>query len=83
MAYKIGQIAILDMKHKARQRMGAAFDIRSFHRCALLRRPREVEAGSPRLAGRLVLEGGALPLNVLEQRVDDWAAMGAEQLRDE
>jgi hypothetical protein len=32
-AYKIGQIAILDMKKKAREKMGSAFDIKDFHRC--------------------------------------------------
>jgi hypothetical protein len=33
-AYKIGQIAILDMKKKAREQTGASFDIKAFHRCS-------------------------------------------------
>jgi hypothetical protein len=31
-AYKIGQIAILDMKKKAREKLGADFDVKAFHR---------------------------------------------------
>jgi hypothetical protein len=32
-----------------------------------------------RLVYRLVLEGGALPLNVLGQRVEEWAAAVAKK----
>jgi hypothetical protein len=32
-----------------------------------------------RLVDRLVLEGGALPLNVLGQRVEEWAAAVAKK----
>lgn len=53
-AYKIGMIKILQLRDKARQQLGDAFDIRAFH--------------------DTVLSGGALPLDVLEQRVDNWIA---------
>jgi len=31
LGYKIGQLAILDIRHKAEKELGAAFDIRAFH----------------------------------------------------
>lgn len=34
-AYKIGQLKILELREKARQTLGAAFDIREFHETAL------------------------------------------------
>ncbi len=51
-AYKIGMNKILDLREKAKERLGAKFDIRQFH--------------------DVVLTDGALPLNILESRVDSW-----------
>jgi uncharacterized protein (DUF885 family) len=52
LAYKIGQLTILRLREKARNELGAKFDIRRFH--------------------DEVLGAGALPLDVLEQRIDRW-----------
>jgi uncharacterized protein (DUF885 family) len=52
LAYKIGQLTILRLREKARNELGAKFDIRGFH--------------------DEVLGAGALPLDVLEQRIDRW-----------
>src|SRR5437588_9636051 len=54
LGYKIGQLKILELRQRARQKLGALFDIRDFH--------------------DEVLGGGALPLDVLEGRVDAWIA---------
>lgn len=35
LAYKIGMLKILELRSEARQRMGAAFDIRRFHEIVL------------------------------------------------
>jgi prolyl oligopeptidase len=59
LAYKIGQLHILELRAKAERTLGARFDIRAFH--------------------DMLLEGGALPLEVLTQRVDQWIA--AQQRR--
>lgn len=50
--YKVGMLKILELRERAREALGAGFDIRAFH--------------------DTVLGGGALPLSILEQRVDDW-----------
>jgi uncharacterized protein (DUF885 family) len=52
LAYKLGQLEILKLREQARQKLGAKFDIRSFH--------------------DEVLGSGALPLNVLEEQLENW-----------
>jgi len=55
-SYKIGQLKILELRARARERLGDRFDIRDFHAA--------------------VLDGGGVPLNVLEERVEAWIAAG-------
>ena len=52
LAYKIGQLKILELREKAKTALGPKFDIRAFH--------------------DQVLDAGALPLDVLTQRIDAW-----------
>jgi uncharacterized protein (DUF885 family) len=54
LAYKIGQLKILELRDRARQALGDRFDIRDFH--------------------EQVLGTGALPLTVLERKIDTWIA---------
>ncbi len=54
LAYKMGQLKILELRAKAQKNLGSKFDIRAFH--------------------DEVIDSGALPLDVLEQRVDAWIA---------
>ena len=54
LAYKIGQLKILELRARAEKALGPRFDIRGFH--------------------EQVLMTGALPLTVLEQKIDDWIA---------
>ena len=54
LAYKIGQLKILELRQGAEAELGDAFDIRGFH--------------------DTVLGAGAMPLDLLEQRVKDWVA---------
>jgi prolyl oligopeptidase len=58
LAYKIGQLKMLELRRKAEQALGDDFDIRAFH--------------------DEMLGGGALPLEVLETRMNLWLA---EQLK--
>ncbi|MFC3121065.1 DUF885 domain-containing protein [Agaribacter flavus] len=53
-AYLIGKIKIVELREKAKSKMGAGFDIREFH--------------------DVVLANGPVPLNVLEQLVDQYIA---------
>jgi uncharacterized protein (DUF885 family) len=54
LAYKIGQLKILELRERAQKELGAKFDIRKFH--------------------DEILVAGALPLDVLEKRIDGWIA---------
>jgi uncharacterized protein (DUF885 family) len=57
LAYKVGQLKILELREKAKKELGGKFDVRKFH--------------------DTVLDAGALPLDVLEARVNSW--IGAEK----
>jgi uncharacterized protein (DUF885 family) len=52
LAYKTGQLKILELRDRAKKELGAKFDIRAFH--------------------DQVLDSGALPLDVLDKRINDW-----------
>ena len=54
LAYKIGQLKILELRDRGQKALGPKFDIRAFH--------------------DQVLDAGALPLDVLEQRINAWIA---------
>jgi prolyl oligopeptidase len=54
LAYKIGQLKILQLRERAERQLGDNFDIRAFH--------------------DELLGAGALPLDLLEQRMDKWLA---------
>ncbi|MDO8906899.1 MAG: DUF885 domain-containing protein [Pseudohongiella sp.] len=55
-SYKIGMNKFLELRARAREELGDAFDIREFHDTVLL--------------------GGAMPLALLERRVDQWISEG-------
>jgi uncharacterized protein (DUF885 family) len=54
LAYKIGQLKILELRDRAKKALGDKFDIRAFH--------------------DQVLDAGALPLDVLDERINTWIA---------
>jgi uncharacterized protein (DUF885 family) len=54
LAYKIGQLKILELRARAEAALGPRFDLRAFH--------------------AQVLMTGALPLAVLDQKINDWIA---------
>ncbi len=54
LGYKLGELEILELRHRAEEALGRGFDIRRFHDA--------------------VLEKGALPLPILERRIEAWIA---------
>lgn len=54
LSYKVGQLKILELRERAKAKLGDRFDIRDFH--------------------DQILGAGALPLGVLEGRIDNWIA---------
>ena len=54
LAYKVGQLKILELRDRAKTALGAKFELRGFH--------------------DQVLDAGALPLDVLSDRIDAWIA---------
>ncbi|MGQ8366110.1 DUF885 domain-containing protein [Glaciecola sp. 1036] len=54
LAYKIGQLKMLELREKAKQALGDKFDIRAFHDA--------------------MLGSGSVPLNVLEETINQWIA---------
>jgi uncharacterized protein (DUF885 family) len=52
LAYKLGQLKILEVRARARKALGSRFDIRSFN--------------------DEILNGGVLPLDLLDARMSDW-----------
>jgi len=54
LGYKVGQLKILELRKKAQDKLGPAFDIRAFH--------------------DRVLGAGAVPMDLLESRIDSWIA---------
>ena len=54
LAYKVGQLKILEVRDRAKKALGDKFDLRAFH--------------------DQVLDSGALPLDVLSDRIDAWIA---------
>ena len=58
LAYKVGQLKMLELRDKAKAAMGVKFDLRAFH--------------------DQVLDSGALPLDVLSERIDAWIAQSSK-----
>ena len=54
LAYKVGELKILEVRERAKKALGDKFDLRAFH--------------------DQVLDTGALPLDVLSDRIDAWIA---------
>jgi uncharacterized protein (DUF885 family) len=54
LAYKIGQLKILELRDRAQKALGDKFDIRAFH--------------------DQVIDSGALPLDLLDERINAWIA---------
>jgi uncharacterized protein (DUF885 family) len=57
LAYKVGQLTILQLRQRAQKTLGAKFDLRAFH--------------------DQIVDAGALPLDVLSDRIDAWIATQA------
>jgi uncharacterized protein (DUF885 family) len=54
LAYKVGELRILAMRHAAERTLGDRFDIRAFHDA--------------------LIDGGPMPIEVLERHMRDWVA---------
>jgi uncharacterized protein (DUF885 family) len=61
LAYKIGQLKILELRDRAQKDLGDKFDIRAFH--------------------DQVIDYGALPLDVLDERITAWIASEKQGVR--
>jgi len=61
LAYKLGQLKILELRERARKGLGSQFDIRSFN--------------------DEILNGGVLPLDLLEARINDWIQAQKQRAR--
>jgi uncharacterized protein (DUF885 family) len=59
LAYKVGQLKIIELRERAKSQLGQKFDIKAFH--------------------DEVLGGGALPIDVLEARINSWIAAQKEK----
>ncbi|MDG2374945.1 MAG: DUF885 domain-containing protein [Woeseiaceae bacterium] len=59
LAYKIGQLRMLELRRRSEQALGDDFDVRAFHDA--------------------LLGGGALPLEILETRMNRWLATELEK----
>jgi uncharacterized protein (DUF885 family) len=60
LAYKVGELKIIELRKRASQKLGGKFDIRGFH--------------------DEVLGAGAMPLSMLEARIDSWIGKSAERV---
>ena len=60
LGYMVGELKIVELRERAKAKLGGAFDIRRFH--------------------MVLLDQGALPLTLLERRVDAWIAAEALKL---
>lgn len=54
LGYKLGELKIIELRNKAQQQLGEAFDIKDFH--------------------DRIIEDGALPLNLMEEKINAWLA---------
>ena len=62
LAYKIGQLKIMEIRAKVEKTLGDDFDVRAFHDA--------------------LLGGGALPLEILETRMNRWLAEELKRVRE-
>jgi uncharacterized protein (DUF885 family) len=60
LAYKVGELKIIELRERARGKLGDKFDVKAFH--------------------DEVLGAGAMPLSMLEARIDAWIGKSADRL---